>query len=357
MLIYPETSSLSGVTTAFTSADALRLLGIQPVLGHLITPEDDKPGAAPVVVISQALWRNAFGHDPNIIGRQVNLNNSRCTVIGVMPSGFVFPPVKRSAASLDCAATGPEKPALVKPWILRSWQASTGVTLEQARAEMAQLVRGWGEGESPNNHVLSPKNHPVSLYSFYGEVVGGVRKSMTMLLLAVAFVLLIACVNVANLLLARSEARQREIAIRRAIGASNAHLIKQFIIEGTLLSFGGAALGIVLADQALRLVRNTIPEVFPGLTNSHLTGGFCCLPSWSAVSPASCSGWRRWCTPRPFAFTIRSKTRAAGLPRLPLPIGSGEFWLLRSWRWHSFCCRGRDSCCEGSGDSAGERRV
>jgi putative ABC transport system permease protein len=259
------------VTTAFTSASALHLLGIQPTLGHLITPEDDKPGAAPVVVISQALWRNAFGHDPNIIGRQVYLNNSRCTVIGVMPSGFVFPPGEADAPQ---AWTALQLNPKSQRWSSHGYSVvgklRPGATLEQARAEMAQLVRGWGEGESPNNHVLSPKNHPVSLYSFYGEVVGSVRKSMTMLLLAVAFVLLIACVNVANLLLARSEARQREIAIRRAIGASNAHLIRQFIIEGTLLSFGGAAFGIVLADQALRLVRNTNSGSIPRIDELSL---------------------------------------------------------------------------------------
>ena len=272
------------VTTAFTSASALHLLGIQPALGHLITAEDDKPGAAPVVVISQSLWRNAFGHDPKIIGRQVYLNNSRCTVIGVMPSGFVFPPGESDAPQ---AWTALQLDPKSQRWSSHGYSVvgklRPGVTIEQARAEMAQLVRGWGEGESPKNHVLSPKNHPVTLYSFYGEVVGGVRKSMTMLLLAVAFVLLIACVNVANLLLARSEARQREIAIRRAIGASNAHLIRQFIIEGTLLSFGGAALGIVLADQALRLVRNTNSGSIPRIDELSLDWRVRCLRSRSAV--------------------------------------------------------------------------
>jgi putative ABC transport system permease protein len=246
------------VTTAFTSASALHLLGIQPALGRLISAEDDQPGASPVIVISQALWRNAFGHDANIIGRQVYLNNSRCTVIGVMPSGFVFPPGESDAPQ---AWTALQLDPKSQRWASHGYSVlgrmRPGVTLEQARAEMAQLVSGWGAAESPNNHVLNPKNHPVSMYSFYGEVVGGVRKPMTMLLLAVGFVMLIACVNVANLLLARSEARQREIAVRRAIGASNAHLIKQFIIEGTLLSVGGATLGLVLAGEALHLVRGT----------------------------------------------------------------------------------------------------
>jgi predicted permease len=246
------------VTTAFASAGALHLLGVQPALGRLISPDDDKPGAAPVVVISQALWNNAFGHDRNIIGRQVYLNNSRCTVIGVMPPGFLFPPGESDAPQ---AWTALQLDPKSQRWASHQYsllgRLRPGVTIGQARAEMAQLVAGWGQAESPKNHVLSPKNHPISMYSFYGEVVGGMRRPMMLLLLAVAFVLLIACVNVANLLLARSEARQREIAIRRAIGASNGHLIRQFIIEGTFLSFGGAIVGFILAGQALQLVRST----------------------------------------------------------------------------------------------------
>ena len=116
-----------------------------------------------------------------------------------------------------------------------------GITLAQARDEMSRLVARWGEAGSPNHHVFSPKRHPVTIYPFYGEVVGGVKKAMLMLLGAVAFVLLIACVNVANLLLARSEARQREIAIRRAMGASTGDLLKQFVTEGAFLSFFGAS--------------------------------------------------------------------------------------------------------------------
>jgi putative ABC transport system permease protein len=246
------------VTTAFTSAGALHLLGIQPVLGRLISTDDDKPGAAPVVVISQSLWANAFGHDRNIIGRQIYLNNSRCTVIGVMPPGFVFPPGESDAPQAWSALQlNPKSQRWSSHGYSLIGRLRPGVTLEQARGEMAQLVAGWGRAESPKNHVLSPKNHPVTMYPFYSEVVGGMRRPMMMLLLAVAFVLLIACVNVANLLLARSEARQREIAIRRAIGASNGHLIRQFIIEGTFLSLGGAILGFILAGQALQLVKNT----------------------------------------------------------------------------------------------------
>jgi putative ABC transport system permease protein len=259
------------VTTAFVSSGALHLLGIQPALGRLISPEDDKPGAPQVVVISQNLWRNAFGHDPQIVGRQIYLNNSRCSVVGVMPSGFVFPPGEADAPQ---AWTALQLDPKSQRWASHQYSVLArlrpGVSIDTARAEMDRMVAGWGAAESPNNHVLSPRNHPVSMYGFYGEVVGSVRRPMIMLLLAVAFVLLIACVNVANLLLARSEARQREIAIRRAIGGSNAHLIKQFIVEGTLLSLGGGTLGIVLAVQVLRLVRATSSGDIPRIDELSL---------------------------------------------------------------------------------------
>jgi putative ABC transport system permease protein len=144
------------------------------------------------------------------------------------------------------------------------------VTLAQARDEMSRLVARWGEAASPNYHAFNPKGHPVSMYPFYDEVIGGVRKSMLMLLGAVVFVLLIACVNVANLLLARSESRQREIAIRRAVGASTGHLIKQFISEGLLLSLVGAALGGLLANLSLGIITATNSGSIPRADEIHI---------------------------------------------------------------------------------------
>jgi putative ABC transport system permease protein len=173
-----------------------------------------------------------------------------------MPGNFVFPPgeVEQTEAwtalQLDPKSTARGGHNFNVVAHLRP-----GVTLAQARDEMSRLVARWGLAASRNFHTFSPGDHPVSIYPFYDEVVGGVRKAMLILLGAVVFVLLIACVNVANLLLARSEARQREIAIRRAIGASTADLLKQFIAEGALLSLTGAVLGIAIAFASLLLVR------------------------------------------------------------------------------------------------------
>jgi len=243
------------VTTTYASADLLKLLNVKPMLGHLITREDDVPGAPPVIILSYGLWKRAFAGDPNIIGKDTYANNAKATVIGVMPKEFVFPPgavdqtEAWAALQLNPKSTNRSGHNFNVLGRLRS-----GVTLAQAREEMSLLVARWGEAESPHNHVLSPKNHPVTMYPFYDEVIGGVRKAMLMLLGAVMFVLLIACVNVANLLLARSESRQREIAIRRAMGASTGHLAKQFILEGALLSLAGAILGVGLAFGSLRLI-------------------------------------------------------------------------------------------------------
>jgi putative ABC transport system permease protein len=246
------------VTTTFVSADVIPLLRVKPLLGNTIRAEQDVPGAAPVVILSYGLWKRAFGGDRSIVGKDTYLSNAKTTIIGVMPKGFVFPPgavdqtEAWSALQLNPKSTnrgGHNYDVLGR---LRP-----GITLAQARDEMSRLVARWGEAASPNNHVLNPKNHPVTIYPYYGEVVGSVRKAMIMLLGAVAFVLLIACVNVANLLLARSEARQREIAVRRAMGASTGDLMKQFITEGAFLSLIGAGMGIALAFQSLKLIEAT----------------------------------------------------------------------------------------------------
>jgi putative ABC transport system permease protein len=245
----------SRVTATFVDSHVPKLLGVKPLLGHFITAQDDTPGAPDVVMLSYGLWKQSFGGDKNIIGKDTRINGNKATVIGVMPSGFVFPPGQTdqtdiwSALQLDPKKTNPAGHNFNVLGRL-----APGVTLGQARQEMAGLLAQWGRAGSQNNHVLSPDQHPVTMYPFYDEVVGGVRKSMLLLLGAVIFVLLIACVNVANLLLARSEARQREIAVRRAIGASTFDLIKQFVTEGALLSLAGAALGIAFASASLQFV-------------------------------------------------------------------------------------------------------
>lgn len=259
------------VTTTLVTADLPKLLKAKPLMGHLITKEDDVPGAAPVLMLSYGLWQRAFGGNPNVIGTETYGDGVKARIIAVMPRGFVFPPGQSdeteawTALQLDPKSTNRGGHNFNVLGRLRP-----GITLAQARDEMSRLVAHWGEAASPNYHAFNPRTHPVSMYPFYDEVVGGVRRSMLMLLGAVVFLLLIACVNVANLLLARSEARQREIAIRRAVGASTGHLIKQFITEGLLLSFVGAALGGALAYGSLGLIVSMNSGSIPRANEVHL---------------------------------------------------------------------------------------
>ncbi|MBV9268331.1 MAG: ABC transporter permease [Acidobacteriaceae bacterium] len=252
------------VNATFISADLARLLEVKPMMGHLPTAEDDVPGAPPVEDLSLGVRQRDFAGDPHVVGRHTYLNNTSATVIGVMPKGFLFPPDAIdqtdiwSALQLDPKSTNRGGHNYNVIGRLRP-----GVTLQQARSEMARLVAGWSAYASPNYHSFDTKSHPVSMYSYHAEVTGAVRKPMLMLLGAVVFVLLIACMNVANLLLARSEARQREIAVRQAVGASTRQLLKQFITEGALLALLGGALGTVLASFALQLVEQTNPGSLP----------------------------------------------------------------------------------------------
>jgi predicted permease len=247
------------VTAAYLSGGLLETLGVSPINGRLISASDDVPGATVVADISYGTWQSIFAGDPNIVGRETRLDGLKCTIIGVMPNGFQFPPGEQdppqvwSALQLDPAKPGGRSShnyyllGRVKP----------GVSAAQAQGELAALVQSYGEHKAPKTHSFDPKNHTIVSFPLQAEVVSGVRSALLVLLGAVAFVLLIASVNVANLLLARAEARRREIAIRGALGASLARLARQFVTEGILLSFCGGVLGVALAFAGVRLVQLT----------------------------------------------------------------------------------------------------
>jgi predicted permease len=263
------------VTASFVTGGTLRSLGVAPLLGRLLSQEDDAPGVPLTAVISYGLWERAFGADPRIAGRNTQLNGNKCTIVGVMPHGFQFPPGEIdppevwAPLQIDRARPGGRG----SHFLSVLGRMRPGLTLERARADLARLVAHWGASDSPNTHVLHPERHPIVSYPLHGEVVGSVRLAMLMLLAAVGFVLLIACVNVANLLLARAEARQREIAIRSAMGAGMRRLVRQFITEGILLSLGGALLGLALAFGGLRLIKVTSPGSIPRLSEVAVDTG------------------------------------------------------------------------------------
>lgn len=246
------------VTRAFVSGGLLETLGVPPLMGRVVSASDDVDGAAPVADISYGLWRSVFGGDPNIVGRQTLASGREFTIIGVMPPGFQFPPGETEPAqmwtALQVTAADPGSRTNHNLYLLG--RLKPDVTLNQAQGELASLMQTYSEHPS-GTHYFNPAWHRISSYSLQSEVVSGVRLAMLMLLSAVVFVLLIACVNVANLLLARAEARRREIALRRSLGASARRLTQQFVTEGILLALIGAVLGVGLAFGGLRLIQLT----------------------------------------------------------------------------------------------------
>jgi len=247
------------VTAAFISGGLLDSLGVSPAMGRLISPADDIPGANRVMDISYGTWQSTFGSDPNIVGKETYLNGRKASIVGVMPNGFEFPPGEATPAQIwitlqiDPAHPGGRG----SHFLYLLGRLKPGVTATAAQGELASLVEAYGAKQTPKTHAFNPKNHTIVSFPLQAEVVSSVRPALLMLLGAVAFVLLIACVNVANLLLARAEARRREIAIRSALGAGTARLARQFATEGVLLSLVGAILGLGLASGGLRLIQLT----------------------------------------------------------------------------------------------------
>ena len=245
----------------------LSMLGVSPLMGRVLSPADDAPNAPATAVLSYALWQRAFGGDPAILGRDIRLNGKPCNVIGVMPRDFAFPPGETVPTELWLPLQiDPAKPGgRGNHFLSLLARLGPGVNLPQAVTETKGYERHPAVPSSGNVHSFDPKFHTIVLNGFQDEVVHGIRPVMLVLLGAVAFVLLIACVNVANLLLARAEARRREIAVRAAIGAGLGRLLQQFIVEGVLLSLTGAVFGMLLAFGGLRLLVATnagsIPRV------------------------------------------------------------------------------------------------
>ncbi|MGK7312718.1 MAG: ABC transporter permease [Candidatus Longimicrobiales bacterium M2_2A_002] len=239
---------------AFVTANTFDVLRVRPALGRTFLPGEDAMGAEPVAVLSHGAWQDDFGGDPSVIGRAVRVNGEPATVVGVMPAGFAFPeaqevwvPMRRSAAEERGADIG----------VLVYGRLKDGVSPEAAQAELAAIAARL-EAEFPEHN----ENLGVNVMPFT-EMNAETTTILLTMLAAVMLILLVACVNVANLLLARTSTRTREIAVRTAMGAGRGRLIGQLIAEAAVLAFAGAALGAAAAWVAMHWFSNAIAHTEP----------------------------------------------------------------------------------------------
>jgi predicted permease len=274
----PDSFNLTGsgeaqqVIVEMVSSDFFPILGVRPVLGRTFTADEDRRGASPVALISEGLWKGKFGSSTQICGTTITMNGKGYTIIGVVPAGLrlavqsyqdkneVFVPVGTYDDPLfqdrgvheGMAAIGRLKP---------------GVTLAQAHADMDGIANRLAA-----SYPDADKGAGITIVPLKEEMVGEVQPFLLVLLGAVGFVLLIACVNVANLQLARSSSRSREFAIRAALGASQTRVIRQLLTESILLGLAGGALGLVLAEWGTQAALKVLPEALPRAETVGLDG-------------------------------------------------------------------------------------
>jgi predicted permease len=237
-----------------TSA-VIRALGVTPLLGRIFTTADDAPNGPKVAIIGEELWQRRFARDPHILGKSIEFENSRQTVIGVMPASFRFPglaewwtPLQLDPAKVSRTDYGPRALARLKP----------GATVEQATAELQSLLDGIHREYPAADNGFRARITPMHV-----AVSAAYRKAVITLLAAVAILLSIACANVSNLLLVKASARAREMAVRMAMGATRRRLIRQLISESVILGLAGGALGVALAYAGLPALLSLIPIDLP----------------------------------------------------------------------------------------------
>jgi putative ABC transport system permease protein len=236
------------------TANFFSLLGIKPVLGRAFLPEEDKPGVNRVAVISHQLWQRRFGGEHSIIGKEILLNGEKHNVIGVMPAGFQFLQINISLW-VPIAFTEHQLADRRSHYLTVIGRMKPGVALKQADAGIRTIHRRIAR-DYPNE----VGNATASVISLREKLAGEVERPLAILLVAVGFVLLIACANIANLLLSRAAGRQKEIAIRVALGANRARIVQQLMTESILLSILGAVIGLLFASGSFSLLEKLIPE-------------------------------------------------------------------------------------------------
>jgi predicted permease len=273
----PFSTSLTGAGEAerlsghFVSAGFFSMLGIRPKLGRDFSPSEDVRGAGHVVLISARLWHRKFSSAPDAPGKSITLDGRSYTIAGVLPDNFTLSFRNFSDADVYALIGQWDQPALQNRGAAMALHGigrlKPGVTIEQAQADLDRVMRGIAAAY-PNTN----KGHGARIVPLKERMIGNVKSTLLMLLGAVSFVLLIACVNVSNLLLARSTGRTREFAIRSALGAGLWRLLRQSLTESTLLSLAGGGLGLLIAALGTQAALSALPTTLPRAEEIGLDG-------------------------------------------------------------------------------------
>jgi len=270
------------VTRGFATWTLFPLLGVRPILGHAFSADEDQPGHAQVALISQSLWRSFFAGDPNVVGKSMRMNNALYTVNGVLPEGFDFGGNNEVWTLLgldrnDQANRGAHNfnaIARLKP----------GVTMAQASADMTRFAQQLAR-EYPDFYRAS-SGWGVFIVPLREELVAQIRPALLILMAATGIVLLIACANIANLLLARSSAREKEMAVRASLGAGQGRMIRQLLTESLVLSLIGCAVGLAFGEAGMIAIRGLHSDILPHVRKVELDSNML----WLTLAAAAFTG-------------------------------------------------------------------
>jgi putative ABC transport system permease protein len=326
------------VNSASGTVELFKALRVNPLHGRIFDVPETRPNGASTAMLSYELWQSAFGGQAEVVGSQVDINGRRRTIVGIMPPKF------------DVADSHAEVwlPLVIDPanrqgrgghFLYLIGRLADGVTFASAQAELETLLEGWpssiarAANATNGPHTPDTKNHRLRYDPLQAQIVGGAKTAVLVLQGAVVFVLLIACANLANLLLARAESRHKEFAVRSALGAGRGRLLRQFMVEGCLLSIGGAVLGLAVAVFGLRALIAAYPDSLPRSADITLDVGVLAFTLVIALATGAVFGLAPLLHLAPNAMSLALKeggqraTAGAGRNRVRRALVAGEVAL------------------------------